>query len=146
MFGSVHSSERVIENFGCERGLGLSTRWQWSVMVTGARSRNRAHDQPGNRTTSSSVQRIVRSVLHPVLSRLLRTRTYYTCSKYVSQYSVCSLALCFRLSYSSSNKRSSQSGNLIRFARVQVDGCGSGFGFGFKVGSATRCVNIHVTP
>lgn len=53
---SIRYARSSFENFGCERGLGLSTRWQWSVMVTGERSRNRA-EHTTNRATSSSVRR-----------------------------------------------------------------------------------------
>lgn len=44
----IRHARTGLENFGCERGLGLSTHWQWSVMVTGEQSSNRAHDEPDN--------------------------------------------------------------------------------------------------
>lgn len=79
---SIRHARTSFENFGCERGLRLSTHWQWSVMVTGEQaskraieqSSNRAHDQPDNQF----IHPMHGSVLHPALSRVLRTRTYIT--------------------------------------------------------------------
>lgn len=68
---SIFRFERArtgLENFGCERGLGLSTHWQWSVMVTGGR----ASEQSSNRATEHNqfIHPMHGSVLHPALSRV----------------------------------------------------------------------------
>lgn len=85
---SIFRFERArtgLENFGCERGLGLSTHWQWSVMVTGGRaseqSSNRAIEQPS--TTSSSIRCTVRSFTRHYPVYVTYSHVYYTCSQYV---------------------------------------------------------------
>lgn len=64
-----------LENFGwLERGLGLSTHWQWSVMVTGEQASKRAIEQSSNRATEHTTNQFIHpmhgSVLHPALSRV----------------------------------------------------------------------------
>lgn len=78
-----------LENFGwLERGLGLSTHWQWSVMVTGEQASKRAIEQSSNRATEHTTNQFIHpmhgSVLHPalsrvryVLARILRARNMY---------------------------------------------------------------------
>lgn len=84
----IRHARTSFENFGCERGLRLSTHWQWSVMVTGeqaSKPSNRAIEQPSTRPTGQPV--------HPsdarfgpspgIIPSVTYSHVYYTCSQYV---------------------------------------------------------------
>lgn len=82
---SIFRFERArtgLENFGCERGLGLSTHWQWSVMVTGGRaseqSSNRAIEQPSTRAQPVHPSDARFGPSPGIIPCTLRTRTYIT--------------------------------------------------------------------
>lgn len=95
---SIRHARTSFENFGCERGLRLSTHWQWSVMVTGEQaskraseqSSNRATEHTTNRTTSSSIRCTVRSFTrhYPecyVLARILHVLAICTTSFFANR-------------------------------------------------------------